>query len=140
MKIFAVFFLSLTLLAGCASEKKNSSPEQQSVTDSDTTEVAASADVSAQDTLKTQKYSGQADVSGLTLKTGQLNYTGNEPFTSPAIFVNANETYKLKADETFMNETFKSLNGKQVSMYGKVKELGGSYFFEVHYYELNENK
>lgn len=140
MKIFAVFLLSLTLLAGCASEKKDSSPEQQSVSETDTTKGIAPADTSDQDTLKTQQFTGQADVSGLTLKTGQLNYTGNEPFAVPAIFVNGNETYKLKADKTFMSETFKELNGKQVSIYGKIKEMGGSYFLEVHYYKLREDK
>lgn len=128
-------------MGGCASsDKKSSSAEQQAATDSDTATVVASANTSALDTLMTQKYTDQADVSGLTMKSGQLNYTGNEPFTSPAIFVNGNETYKLKADETFMNETFKTLNGKQVSLYGTINELGGSYFFEVHYYELSENK
>lgn len=127
-------------MAGCSSsDKKNASTEKASSAETDTTKLSA-AEEAAQVTINTQKLTADTETSGLILKTGQLNYTGNEPFTHPALFVDGRETYKLAADSVFMNETFKGLNGKQVSIYGKIKEIGSSVFLEVHYYKLSENK
>lgn len=141
MKILSVFTLSIALLAGCSSsDKKDSSTEQASLANTDTTNVNTAAEEAAQFAITTQKLTDDSETSGLILKTGQLNYTGNEPFTHPALFVEGKETYKLAADSVFMNETFKELNGKQASIYGKIREIGSSVFLEVHYYKLSENK
>ena len=134
LKYFSILLLISLFTLGCSSSKKDSKTSQSN--DSGV-EQAAQPESPA---LTTQLFSSSADTAGLTALSGQLNYTGNEPFTFPALFVSGGSaTYKLSADTTFMEETFKSLSGKTVTIYGKTIESDNSTLFEVHYYELKNN-
>ena len=117
---------------GCASSDKKSKASSQSVSDNQN-------NTSEQAQIVAKQLSPSAETTGLTEITGQLNYTGNEPFTKPAIFVSGSEMYVLSADETFIKDTFKSLNGKRATIYGKVKKSENAAELEVHYYEIAEN-
>ena len=127
MKTFAFLILAMCVSAGCASSDKKSSASGNQAT------------TTKRDSLIAKQFSSASDTSGLTEITGQLNYTGNEPFTKPAIFVSGTEMYVLKADEIFLEETFSALNGKRATIYGRVKKSENSAELEVHYYELKEN-
>ncbi|WP_421775252.1 hypothetical protein [Gracilimonas sp.] len=131
MKILAYIVLAGLLTASCASSDKKSTPNNQATPD---TQPA----VTQQDSLITRPFSAEADTSDLTKVTGQLNYTGNEPFTRPAIFASGSEAYILIGDDTFISETFNKLNGRQATIYGKVKKSQNTAELEVHYYKLIE--
>lgn len=131
MKTLAFTVLTLFLFTGCASSDKKSTADKKTASQNQTSTVA-------KDTLSTELYSLGADTSGLQKIVGQLNYTGNEPFTRPAIFVSGTEMYVLTADEVFLSETFHKLNGKRVTIYGKIKETGNAAELEVHYYQLED--
>lgn len=90
------------------------------------------------DTLKTRKYTPEADISRLKKKSGKLRYSGNEPFVVPTLFESDSSSYRIVADDTFMNETFKNLNGKSVILYGREQAIGQQKVLEVHYYQLFE--
>lgn len=125
LKSLSIFLFAL-FLAGCASSDKKSATKEQNVSESET----------QPETLKAEEFTSEADTSGLINKTGKLSYTGNEPFAEPAIFVSGTEVYKLKADKAFLDVTFDSLNGKQVSLYGTINKTDMGSFLEIHYYEL----
>ncbi|MGN8226044.1 hypothetical protein [Gracilimonas sp. BCB1] len=131
MKTLAYIVLAGLLTASCASSDKKSTPNNQ--TSSDVQSLATQ-----QDSLVTQPFSVEADTSGLTKITGQLNYTGNEPFTRPAIFVSGSEAYILIGDDTFISKTFDELNGKRATIFGKVRKSQNSAELEVHFYKLSE--
>lgn len=137
MKLLAIFIVIFGTLLGCnSSDKKEKSPIQNNVSASEAMLIAEAV----QDSLIAKKYTAGVDTSGLIKKTGLLNYTGNEPFAVPAIFGSDGNTYRLLADSTFITETFKTIIGKQVSLYGQVKQKKPYTVFEVHYYELTGNK
>ena len=119
------------MIAGCASSDKKSTADKKTTSQNQTLTVA-------KDTLSTKLYSLEADTSGLQKIVGQLNYTGNEPFTRPAIFVSGTEMYVLTADEVFMSETFNKLNGKRVTIFGRIIESGNAAELEVHYYKSGD--
>lgn len=119
------------MAAGCASSEKKSQAKSPPSSDSQPT-------ANVQDSLVTRAFSSDADTSGLTQITGQLNYTGNEPFTRPAIFFSGSEAYVLIGDDTFITETFDKINGKRATIYGKVRKSQNSAELEVHYYKLSE--
>jgi hypothetical protein len=129
-----IVFIGL-LSASCASSDKKNTPGNQAVSE---TEAETQSSAARLDSLVTRPFSATADTSGLTQITGQLNYTGNEPFTRPAIFVSGSEAYVLIGDETFITETFNELNGKRATIYGKVKKNQNTVELEVHYYKLSE--
>ncbi len=131
MKTLTYIILTGLLLANCASSDKKSAPNNQEISDTQPT-------VTQQDSLITQPFSAEADTSGLIKITGQLNYTGNEPFTRPAIFVSGSEVYVLIGDDTFISETFNELNGKRATIYGKVNKSQNNDELEVYYYTLSE--
>jgi hypothetical protein len=137
LKSYAVLFLFSFLIWGCSSsEKKTTENQTQQTTDPVVEQTSPVQD----SVLTTRLLSAEADTAGLTAFSGQLNYTGNEPFTSPALFITGGvATYKLSGDETFMEETFDDLSGKSVTIYGKIIESDNSTLLEVHYYELRDN-
>lgn len=137
LKHFAIILLFSLLILGCSSSKKESNNAQkQQNTDSITEQSSTPQD----SILTTRLFSTDSDTSGLATFSGQMNYTGNEPFTSPALFVAGGvATYKLKADDTFLEETFENLSGKTVTIYGKVVESENESVLEVHFYELKDN-
>ncbi|MBO6587149.1 MAG: hypothetical protein JJ953_13650 [Gracilimonas sp.] len=131
MKTLVYIILMGLLAASCASSDKKSTANNQAASDVQPT-------AAQQDSLVTQPFSAAADTVGLTKITGQLNYTGNEPFTRPALFVSGSEAYVLIGDQTFMSETFNKLNGKRATIYGKMKKSKNAAELEVHYYKLSE--
>ena len=122
------------LFWGCSSSEKKSAKKSGQQTSVEQSETNQSSEV-----VVVEPYSSSADTSGLAMFTGQLNYTGNEPFAVPSLIVEGDQSYKLTADSTFMTKTFSSLNGKTVTIFGKVKSSEPSDLLEVHYYELREN-
>ena len=117
-----IAIMAITVGLGCSSSKN----KRSSNGDQHAMEVVA------------QEFSSSADTTGLSKFTGQLNYTGNEPFATPALLGLNENTYKLTADSTFMTETFQTLNGNMVSIYGKLRESDTSTLLEVHFYELRD--
>lgn|GEM_PF-1740861 len=137
MKSYAILILATSLFMGCSSSKKKSNDTEAA---QNSESVSESTPAVQDSVLVTQPYSLEADTSELTSFSGQFNYTGNEPFTEAALFISdGGPTYRLTADETFMEETFDSLSGKTVTVYGKMIESENSTLLEVHYYELIEN-
>lgn len=124
--------LSILIVTGCGS--RDSDDQQKKGTD--TTETTAMP--AEGDTLVTKKFTEEADTTGLIEKSGTLNYSGSEPFVTPTIFVSDTETYRLAGDKKFMKETFKEINGKNATIYGKEKTTGNFTLLEVHYYEIRE--
>ncbi|WP_020403459.1 hypothetical protein [Gracilimonas tropica] len=114
---------SLMLLAGCASSKKQNN-EGNAVTVNFTT----------------QQFTSESDISNLEEKRGQFNYSGNEPFARPTLFVSGSESYLLIGDENFIENEFQNLNGKKGTVYGKIEAVESQRFFKVYFYKVNEEK
>lgn len=115
------------LICSCTSSKEKSDQSEQSSSTAQTTEV-----------IVAQPFSSASDVSGLTKVSGMLNYSGNEPFVVPTIFISDSIAYRLEADEEFLKENYSSLNGNYASLYGELINKGSMQFFEVHFYEIKE--
>lgn len=127
-----VLILVCLLFSGCKTSESEKKEEAQ-------TEISASqADSSAAERVVAKKFTGSEDVSDLKKISGMLNYSGNEPFARPTIFVSDTLSYLLNADSVFIKKTYSSINGKHATLYGKEKETAVSNVFEVHYYEINE--
>lgn len=135
--------ISILFIAGCGSRETNNREKVTETPDDtvseDTVYQTPSDSVSVIDTLVTRRFSEEADTSELIHKSGTLNYSGNEPFVTPTLFVSDNESYRLMADEVFMKDTFKNINGRNATIYGKEVAMGNSTMLEVHYYELDKN-
>ena len=116
------FFTALVLFLfvwGCSSSKSN-------------TELL----VSEQEIVITKKLTDDSDTLELTEISGTLNYSGNEPFTVPTIFVSDTLSYKLMGDETFINETYPDISGSRGTLYGTITQKGSLTYFQVHYYTI----
>ncbi|MEQ8523414.1 hypothetical protein [Gracilimonas sp.] len=135
MKRYATIILALTLGIGCSSSDKKSASSNQETSTSQTEIESGKEDT----TIISRLYTPGADTSGLIHFTGQLNYTGNEPFAVPALFVSGTKTVRLTGDSTFIHQTYKTINGKKATIYGEMKDMGIDSMLEVHYYELRES-
>lgn len=129
IKIGLYSFLML-FYYGCGEKKQN----DRSYTGTDTSTVVKDSLII--DSLTTEVLTQDADTSGLIQKTGTLNYSGNEPFVVPTLFVSDSESYRLTADPVFLQETFEEINGKKVNLFGKEKKVNNITTLEVHFYEL----
>lgn len=117
----------LLLVCSCTSSKeKSDQTENGNSVANKTSELIA------------QPFTSSSDVSGLTKVSGTLNYSGNEPFAVPTIFISDSVAYRLQADEEFLQENYSSLNGNYASLYGELINKGSMQFFEVHFYEIKE--
>ena len=117
-KQFFIALTSLLLVWGCSSSKSN-------------TDTA-----SAQENIITKKLSENTSTSELTKISGVLNYSGNEPFAVPTIFVSDTLSYRLMGDETFINQTYPDINGSNANLYGNIIQKGSLTYFQVHYYTI----
>ena len=115
------------LVCSCTSSKEKSDQTDQSSSTSNSTEE-----------LVAQPLTSSSDITGLTKVSGMLNYSGNEPFAVPTLFVSDSTAYRLEADEEFLKEKYSSLNGNYASLYGELIERGSMQLFEVHFYEIKE--
>lgn len=115
------FFIALAFILftwGCSSSKKNTEP------------------VSFQEQVIAKQLSEDTNISELTQISGSLNYSGNEPFVVPTIFVSDTLSYKLIGDETFINQTYPDISGSNGTLYGNIIQQGSLTFFQVHYYTI----
>ncbi len=116
----------LLLVCSCTSSKEKADQTEQKSSTAQTSKDPA------------QPFTSSSDVSGLTKVSGMLNYSGNEPFAVPTIFVSDSVAYRLEADEEFLKEKYSSLNGNYASLYGELIKRSSMQFFEVHFYEIKE--
>ncbi len=117
-KQFFIAIASLLLVLGCSSSKSN-------------TETA-----SAQENIIAKEFSENSNVYELTQISGALNYSGNEPFAVPTIFVSDTLSYKLMGDKTFIKQTYPDINGSNAKLYGNIIQKGSITYFQIHYYTI----
>ncbi|MEX0610244.1 MAG: hypothetical protein WD016_08875 [Balneolaceae bacterium] len=132
IKYTLIVLLSVSLFWGCGSRDSQDQESAYSANDTTQSEITESAI----DTLVTEKLTSDADTSGLIEKSGTLNFSGSEPFVTPTLFVSDSASFRLMGDRRFMKETFDSINGKHVTIYGKEQKLGNVIMLEVHYYKI----
>lgn len=112
--------LFLTIIS-CSSSKQN------------TDQVA---ETSEQEIIVIEELTSSSNITGLQKITGNLNYSGSEPFVTPTIFISGNSSYKLMGDESFIKDIYPTINGENASLYGKIIEKGRLIYFQVHFYEI----
>ncbi len=120
-KQYFIALVSILFFWGCSSSKSNTEPP---------------ATISDQENIITKELSENVDTTELTQISGALNYSGNEPFAIPTIFVSDTLSYKLMGDETFINKTYPDISGSNATLYGNVIEKGSLTYFQVHYYTI----
>lgn len=129
--IIPVLLIGLLTFAGCGSAKTNTHTEEKN------THAFTQSDIIS-DSIVSRELTDTSSIHGLQHITGSLNYSGSEPFLFPTLFESDSSSFRLIGDEKFITETFRKLNGKRVTVYGKVQQRGASKTLEVHYYKVGE--
>ncbi len=131
------FSVYLTLFALCIAGGCNHSEKNQE--DSSAPDTLSTGTLAIEpDTLVTKPLSENDEVAELQSYSGTLNYSGNEPFVKPTLFVSDSLAFVLSGDKQFMNKTADSLQGAYITVYGKEQITGTAKRFEVHFYKLRE--
>lgn len=129
--IIPALLISLLAFSGCGSSKSKARPKESQ-------SQAFTPNDAISDSIVSRELLPSSAVDDLAKISGTLNYSGSEPFLFPTLFESDSSSYRLIGDEKFITETFGQLNGKKVTIYGKVQQRGTSRIIEVHYYKIGE--